>query len=249
MPYKSFIVDDELINISIVQKLLQLHFPEIEVVGTACTIEVAVNEANKFEPDLLFLDVNISSKEIFEIISEFDFEAEVIFISSEQKYAFQAFKVEATDFLTKPINSDDFMIAVNRAIKNMDTKEMINSIRYARMTANDLKANFLAISSIDKHEIIKVKDIMFCIADGKCTIFFLNNGKKIYSYKNLNEFDYLTESNPYFLRISRSSIINFEYVSRVIKKVGTYCEFENGISLPVSRRKMEELNKFLKLIE
>lgn len=105
---------------------------------------------------------------------------------------------------------------------------------------------FLAISSTDKIELIKVDDIVFCRADGKYTEFVLSNGTKILSSKNLGEYNNVLTYN-YFFRIHHSYVINIKHISKITKKDGLYCEFTNGVALPIAKRRQEEFIKFIKL--
>lgn len=240
-----FVVDDEAINISIVTKLMSRHYPDCEMLGSATSLNGLSKKLNDIKPEILFLDVNIGQHEIFEIFNDFHLDSKIIFISSDPKYAIEAFKYNAVHFLVKPISNDNFINAVERA-QVRSGKDIINS---EAVKLRHLSERFLVVSSMDKHEILKIKDIVFCKAEGKCTLFSLINGRNVYSYKNLMEYEYLTEKHGSFIRINRTYIINFEFVAKVVKKVGVYCEFINGALVPVSRRKLDDFNRFLKYIE
>lgn len=240
-----FIVDDEMINIAIVSKLMAKHYPSHKRVGSATSLDGLPQKLNEVKPDILFLDVNIGEREIFEVLDEMAIEPQIIFISSDPKYAIEAFKYNAAHFLLKPISTENFIKAVERSLSRIELEERMHS----HTKVHDLSDRFLVVTSMDKHEILKINDIVFCKAEGKCTLFSLINGRNIYSYKNLREYEYLTEKHTSFIRINRTYIINFEFVSRVVKKVGMYCEFINGILIPVSRRKLDDFNRFLRYIE
>lgn len=123
--------------------------------------------------------------------------------------------------------------------------QKINSINI--LNSFNQPNEFVAISSLDKIELIPMSEIIFCQADGKYTNFFLINGKKIMSSRNLGE--YSTILDNYFFRIHHSYIINIRHISKISKKDGYFCELLNGIVLPVAKRRQEEFNKFIKLKE
>ena len=75
--YSVVIVDDEMINIEILKKIISTHCLKLEIVGTAKTIETAVLEITQKKPDIFFLDINMREKNIFELLDqlvEVDFE-------------------------------------------------------------------------------------------------------------------------------------------------------------------------------
>jgi len=91
-----------------------------------------------------------------------------------------------------------------------------------------------------------MSEIIFCKAEGKYTNFHLLDGKKIMSSRNLGEYSTILDAN-YFFRIHHSYIINLRQISKISKKDGYFCEFSNGIILPVAKRRQEDFNKFIKL--
>ncbi len=146
----------------------------------------------------------------------------------------------------KPVEISVFNRAINRAIARVQNKNISKFSTELVYSKYNLNSDFLAITSIDKHEILKISEIMYFKADGKCTLIYLKDGRKICSYKNLGEFDFISHKRNFFIRVSRSCILNFDFVIRVLKKVGCYCELENGDLISVSRRKEEDVKFFLK---
>ena len=85
--------------------------------------------------------------------------------------------------------------------------QKVNQIKsYGSETSEN---GFIAISSSDKIELIKVEDIMYCKAEGKYTEFVLSNKQKILSSKNLGEYNSLLLNN-YFFRIHHSYVVNIK---------------------------------------
>jgi two-component system LytT family response regulator len=246
--YRSIIVDDDLINIRLVKKLIADYFPQIEVVGQAQGVYEAIVAVNSLTPDLLILDINLGEHEVFEIFKEIHTNSQIVFISSEGKYALNAFRYDATDFVLKPINKDVFVSAISNAIRRIQQEQQFYNIEHNMWNALAQK-NFITISSVERHEILKIKDIMFCAAEKRYTTFYMKDGRKPVATKNLIDYSTILERHPFFIKISRSHIINFEYVSRINKKDGMYCEFPDGSRVPIARRKYIDFNRFLNSLE
>ena len=106
-------------------------------------------------------------------------------------------------------------------------------------------SDFVAIASVDKIDLLKIDDIVFCKADGKYTEIFLQNGTKIVSSKNIGEYQQLFPSHHFF-RIHNSTLINVHQIVRINKKDGLYCELINGHGLPVAKRKERDFLLYLR---
>jgi two-component system LytT family response regulator len=246
--YKTIIVDDDPVNIILERKIIKKYFPQIDIVAEAHGIDDAIAAINLHSPELLLLDINLGEREVFEIFREIHSTAQIVFISSEGRYAVNAFRYDATDFVLKPINKEILISAISKALNRLQQQRQVFEMGYSIWSMASPKS-FITISSVERHEIVKIRDIMYCSSEGRYTIFNLNDGRKLVACKNLSDYEHIFEKQPFFIKISRSQIVNFEYVSRVNKKNGMYCEIKDGIMIPVARRKYPELNKFLSELE
>lgn len=243
MKLSAYIIDDEPIYINILRKIISNSFSQIEVVGHSTNLDDALDSVNQLNPDILFLDVNIGNREIFDVLHSLHTNSHLIFISSDQKYALNAFRYDAVDFMLKPIVKDICVSAINKAINKIESnKSFLNQDFFFN---NDWTRNFISISFMDRLEIIHVDEILFCNAEGRYTRFRLKDGRQLVSSKNLAEYNTFFSLHACFLRVSRSSVVNFKFISKVVKKDGMHCVFNDGSIVSVARRKYNELNKFL----
>jgi two-component system LytT family response regulator len=170
-------------------------------------------------------------------------------MSVDSGRAYEAFKCNAVDFLLKPLDFNNIIISIYKVLKTIEMEisfqnqklQLIDSIN-----SQHKNNEYIAIASIDKIELLKIDDIIFCKAEGKYTEFTLANGTKKLSSRNLGEYS-STLSENYFFRIHHSYIINIKHVVKISKKEGFYCEFTNGTTLPIAKRRQEEFIRFIKL--
>ena len=104
---RAILVDDEPDGIRTLQKLLELHCPDVEIVATCANAKAAEQKIKETQPDLVFLDVQMPGKsglEMLEELSEKDFE--VIFVTAHNEYILQALQFSAVDYLMKPVDED-----------------------------------------------------------------------------------------------------------------------------------------------
>lgn len=249
--YKAVIVDDEINNILLLKHFLSKYCPNIEVVAQAVSISEAVLVINAHSPEILFLDILLNGEEVFEALDQIIIDnAQVIFVTSHDEYALKAIKYNAIDYVLKPIILEDLILAINKAVKKLDRNFYFDFKNYAKTDKRQESLSgikeYLAVASQDKIELFKVSDIVFLASDSKYATFYLIDGTHHISNKNLIYYEGILDPASFF-RIHKSYIINIRYTSRIIKKGGSYCQLVNGKLLPISKRKKEEFNRFLKI--
>jgi two-component system LytT family response regulator len=245
--YNAIILEDQRMDSLLLKKIISDYCINISILAQAITIEEGILEINNKKPDIVFLDIMFEGLVIFDFLDKFNLnEVQVIFVSSEKEYALNAFESNAVDFILKPVRVENVILAVNKAIKKIEINNFCLTNEYQNVKIKNNKFNYLAVSSLDKIDFLKMSDIMFCMAEGKYTTFFLLNGKKIVSSKNLGEYEKLLD-NSNFYRTHHAYIINIRYLISVIKRDGSYCELSNRVTIPIAKRRLEDFNKFIKV--
>src|SRR5215510_1821067 len=117
---KAILVDDEPDGIRTLQKLLELHCPEVEVVSTAPNATIAKQKILQLNPDVVFLDIQMPGKSGLDLLTELSSKHfEVIFVTAHNEYMLQALQYSAADYLLKPVDEDRLIEAVQRAEKRL----------------------------------------------------------------------------------------------------------------------------------
>ncbi|MES2864245.1 MAG: LytTR family DNA-binding domain-containing protein [Bacteroidota bacterium] len=246
--YNAIIVDDEDNNLLLIKHFISKFCPNIDVIDEASSVESAINSIETNQPNILYLDIQLNSSNAFEILDQIDFsEIEVIFITAFDEYALKAFKYNAVDYLMKPLSIEDFIVATNKAIQRIEEKQIFNKqLTEGRKVFENQTSKYVTISSMDKVDIIKKEDLIFCKSDGRYTTFYLKNKTEILACKNLGEYEIILNDDSFF-RVHHSYIVNLDYVININKKAGYYCEMVNGAFIPIAKRRQESLNKHLKI--
>jgi two-component system LytT family response regulator len=248
--YKAYIVDDEISNLELIKHFLTKYCVNIEIIGESQSLGQSVKDLSILSPQILFLDIKLQDNTAFDILDNIDAsEYEIIFVTAYHDYALKAFKYNAIDYILKPISIEELILAVNKAILRIEEKIVFdNQVIHNTINPTRNSPNIITISSLDKVDIIKKEDILFCKSDGRYTTFFLNNNTEIMACKNLGEFQELLKDDPFF-RIHNSYIVNIKYVKNINKKTGYYCEMLNGTYLPIAKRRQDSFNLFLKTLK
>lgn len=246
--YDAIIVDDEDNNLILLEFFIQKFCPSINIIAKSTNLNDTKLLVIEKKPLIAFLDIQINESKIFEILDEIDFsEVEIIFVTAYDEYALKAFKYNAVDYLLKPISIEDLVLATNKTIKRIEERKIFESnLKNNKIIPDNNNDGFITISSLEKIDIIKYEEIIFCKSDGRYTTFYLRNNEQIVACKNIGEYEDILPLN-FFYRIHHSYIVNVFYISNINKKAGYYCEMKNGAFLPISRRKQEGINKILNL--
>lgn len=210
---KAVIVDDEQEAIDYLSVLLQENFPEINIVATANSSGDALEKIFRKNPDLLFLDIKIDNKTGFDILLEIEKENHfpyIVFVTAYNIFAVDAFKANALDYLLKPVDAEDLRNAVSKFFTQKQKDLQFENLQNLLVQQNK-KIRFNTRTGF---VLINPDQIVFCEADGNYSEIQLINQSKVVVCLNLKN---LMKELPakHFKRISRSHIINEEFLSEV----------------------------------
>src|SRR6267378_5635848 len=122
---KAIIVDDEPDGISTLNKMLQLHCPQVQVAATCSNALIARQKIDELEPELVFLDIQMPGKSGLEMLTEIPkINFEIIFVTAHNNYTIQAFRYSAVDYLLKPVDEDLLIEAVSKARRKLQSNQV-----------------------------------------------------------------------------------------------------------------------------
>ncbi|MBN2173306.1 MAG: response regulator [Bacteroidales bacterium] len=120
---RTLIIDDEAHIRDTLTKLLALCCPQVNVVGEASGVSVGISKIMELQPDLIFLDINLKDGTGYELLHALQpVGFKVIFISSFDKKAVQAFKLSSVAFMQKPFNPVELIEAIKQ-VENMEVND------------------------------------------------------------------------------------------------------------------------------
>lgn len=238
---KAIIIDDEGNSRELLENMLGLYCPTIQIAETAESVQTGYAAIREHNPDVVFLDVQMGDGTGFDLLSLFDTVSfHVIFTTAFQEYAIRAFQYSAVDYLLKPISPEYLVKAVNKVQKLHYSEAEIQTLLDNIKKPEDKK---MVVKTHDRIYALHIKDIIRCESDSSYTTIFLQNGHKIVVAKQLKEFDE-TLSPDGFMRIHQSHLINLSHIFYYQK--GTNLVIMNDeSSIPVSAKKKEELLIFI----
>ncbi len=244
---KALIIDDEHLCRENLRMLIESYCPAIHESASAVNASDARKQLSIFQPDILFLDVKMPGENGFDFLASLgDHPYSVIFTTAHSEFALPALKAEALDYLEKPVNIDD----LQKAVKKLDKRRQLNAIEdHIKIAQNKTQPGTgnekIAIAMREGFEIISFNEIIHLEASESYTTFYLGNGKRIISSKNIKVYEDRLDPAVFF-RIHKSHIINVRnHLTGFNRRDGNSAVMSNGKMIPISRRKLQQ---FLDLI-
>lgn len=239
---RTVIIDDEAHARETLARLLTVHCPQVKLIGEAGSVASGLKAIRELHPQLVLLDIKMDDGSGFDLIRLCDsIDFKVIFITAYEKYAVQAFRFAAVDFLLKPVNPEELIEAVKHAetlIQDHFTTQLQALEENLRTDLRQKKK--IVLKTQENVHLVEMQNITFCESDGCYTVIHTTGGEKILISKILREFDdMLSESG--FYRVHKSYLINLSHIIRFEKQEGGYIILTSGEKVPVSFRKREEL--------
>jgi len=242
------LVDDEKMAIENLTQLITTYCPSIKIISTANSVADAQSKINILKPEVVFLDVNMPGQNGFELLKMLTYTPLIVFVTAHQKYALQAMKACAVDFILKPIDIDELILTEKKLLQLHSISKLVAQ-NYKEVLTNltsilEKKENItkITLSDTNGYEIVEIASILYLIGEDNYTTIFLNNNIKKVISKTLKNYEEILEPHG-FMRIHKSSLINLTQIKEV-KPLEVI--MSNGQTIKVSRRRTSQLLEWVK---
>lgn len=248
---KVLIIEDEKPAARKLERMLNKK--DIFPLCTLHTVKDAINWfRNNQQPDLIFLDIQLSDGISFEIFEQVNITSTIIFTTAFDEYALKAFKLNSIDYLLKPIIEEELDNALskfnnfsNKASEVLNLKALENLL--INNTVNNYKDRFV-VKIGAKIKSIPVDTIECFFSDNKATYLFTHNKYSYLIDYSVEQIEELLNPKKYY-RVSRKFIVNIDYIeeiyaysnSRLKIKLNNFNEHE----IIVSRERVKDFKNWL----
>ena len=239
---KILLVDNEKEVRELLKDMITAIAPDIFQLEEAEGVMSGIQKINSFKPDIVFLDVEMNDGSGFDLLRQIPNPGfQLIFTTAHNKYAIQAFKFSAIDYLLKPIDPVELKNSLQRAtlnINNLSIQQQL-SILMQQISDKNVTERQIVIKDIDKTYFIKMNDILYCEAEGSYTKFYITNSEPVFVSRNLHFYEELLAPAGFF-RTHHSCLVNPNKIKIYDRKTdsGTLI-LEGGYTVPVSQRKKD----------
>jgi two-component system response regulator LytT len=247
------LVDDEKLASDELAYLLK-EFSDVEVIATASNGIEAVKLIGELEPDLVFLDVQMPGLDGMGVIAKLRALGlplpYFVMATAFDQYAVEAFRVEALDYLLKPVEKDRLAMAVERARKGIAESTRANAPREMPPAKPSLQRSKLLVKSNHRNFIVDAQDVVYATIDDGLITVVASNLEGQSNYRTIEELQSNLDPDM-FWRVHRSYLVNIHRIKEVIPWFKSSFQLrmddKKQTEIPVSRVQTKRLRALLKL--
>lgn len=244
---KTLIIEDEKPAARYLVKLLQEE--GIEPLAMLNTVKESVNWfQNNPEPDLIFLDIQLSDGISFEIFEQVQPKSSIIFTTAYDEYALKAFKFNSIDYLLKPINKTDLRNAIGK-FKERQSPVVWDAFQLQSLLNNNFDNKYRERFLVKVGANLKTLQVdqISCFYSKNKGTYLVNENREYPIEQTLGDLE--TQLNPKeFFRISRNAIVNLRHIDNITSHSGSrYQLFIKNLEeeLIVSRERVNDFKIWL----
>ncbi len=251
------IIEDVVETMEMIKSFVSTQFPEIEIVGTADSVDGGLELIRRESPDIALFDIQIiggTTLDILEqLLSEGEISFEVIFITAfGAEYATKALQYSALEFIHKPLDHSEAKVklesAIHKARRNTDRKlynEQLKLLIQFFTNSSNEKNNRIALHLLKGIiQFVDLEQIVIIQSDESTSRISLSDGKTLISSKPIAYYNTLLTSDIGFFRISQSIIINTIFIEK-FNSSEKYITLTNGEKIVASRRGGKAFKDFI----
>jgi two-component system LytT family response regulator len=247
-PIKILIVDDESAACNMLSLLLRKYMPAAHDIVIRQNPAEALSLLPDYQPDLIMLDIEMPEMTGFDFLNRAGtWNFDVIFTTAFDQYAIKAIRFSALDYLLKPLDVLDLQNALNRFLVrhthiNPNRKALMDNL-IENVQKTEAEEFRLAISTSEGVFFCLPSEIMRCEGENNYTTFYLENAKPLVVAHTLKDYESILAEYG-FMRVHKSHLVNMKQVARIDRD--GFIWLHNGDSVPVSRRRKDEVMQLLR---
>jgi len=239
---RALLVDDEIASIKSLGILLEKFCPQVEIVGTARSVEEALLKVSKFKPELIFLDIEMPSGTGFDFLEKCTTcNFEIVFITAHDNYAVKAFKYSAIDYILKPIEIDELIKAVEKVVDiqktNFDSRHKYNALFE---NLKEIIPQKLVVVTNGQYAYVDLREVLYFELVEDSLVLKMEDGRILKIDESLRNIEEQLLDRDFY-RIHHSYFVNIQKVRKIVKAGNGCVELVNGMNLPLNVLKKEEL--------
>jgi two-component system, LytTR family, response regulator LytT len=246
------VVDDEKLACDELSFLLR-DFPEVEVIATGCNGLEAVELIQKLEPELVFLDVNMPGLDglgVVRRLRERDLDLpHFIFVTAYDQFAVEAFRLEAMDYLLKPVEKARLTETIERARRAIQERKVPDAIA-APKTAPAAPRTKLMVRANNRFLIVDANDVIYATIDNGLITLVTTHFEGHSNYRTIEDLQASLDRDM-FWRVHRSYLVNINRIKEVVPWFKSSYQLrmddKKQTEVPVSRVQTRRLRELFKL--
>ncbi len=245
---KTILIDDEPLARSIIKDYLKAY-PQIAIVQECNDGFEGIKAITEYQPDLIFLDVQMPKINGFEMLELIEHPPFVIFSTAFDEYAVKAFEIYAIDYLLKPFSKERFDRAIQKYMEQHKNSAPDSNLKtmLEKIDLQPSQNQRVVVKTGNKIRIIPMQDIYYLEADDDYVKIHTQEGSFLKG-KTMNYFESILDPQQ-FVRVHRSYIVQVAQITRIepYEKENHIALLKSGIKIPISKTGYLKLRSVLEL--
>jgi len=243
---KVIIIDDERLARQELRHLLEAHKETITIIGEATNGKEGIEMIKELSPDLVFLDIQMPEMNGFEMLKQLDEIPKVVFVTAYDDYAIEAFKVNALDYLMKPVDARLLKETIEK-LEQPNEEEFYSTEEDSRAERKLTTSDHIFIKDGEKCFFPKLEDVRYFESQGNYVRVFFNNDKPMI-LRSLNALQEKLSTEDFF-RANRKYLINIHHIEEIENwfNGGLKVKLSDQIEIEISRRQTIRFKEIMTL--
>lgn len=233
---KAIIIDDERLAREELKSLLAAYSNEIKIIGEAKNGIEGIELIEKLSPDIVFLDIQMPEMDGFEMIKKLNIIPKVVFVSAYDEYALDAFKVNALDYLLKPVDPNQLKETLQKLKSDKIEDDFVSNVENERDNRKLTSQDRIFIKDGENCYFPYLQEVVYFESQGNYVkVYFGSNRPMI--LRSLSALEERISSDDFF-RANRKYLINLSEIEEVENwfNGGLKVKLKNGKEIEISRR-------------
>jgi two-component system LytT family response regulator/two-component system response regulator LytT len=247
------VVDDEQLACDELVYLLK-DFADIEVIATGSNGLDAVDLIEKTEPEIVFLDVHMPGLDGLGVVKQLREKAidppHFIFVTAHDQYAVEAFRLEAMDYLLKPVDKGRLAETIDRARRAVQDKKLPEPAAATPKSAVAPQRTKLLVRAQSRHFIVDANELIYATIDNGLITLVTTNLEGQSTYRTIEDLQ-ANLDRDLFWRVHRSYLVNINRIKEVVPWFKSSYQLrmddKKHTEVPVSRVQTRRLRELFKL--
>ncbi len=232
---KAIIIDDERLARQELKHLLEVHKDTITIIGEASNGKEGIELIKELSPDLIFLDIQMPEMNGFEMLKQLEEIPKVIFVTAYDDYAIDAFKVNALDYLLKPVEPELLKRTIEK-LENSSEEDFYSADENHRSERKLTIHDHIFLKDGEKCFFPVLKDVRYFESQGNYVRVFFNEDRPMI-LRSLNALQERLSTEDFF-RANRKYLINIHHIENIENwfNGGLKVKLSDQMEIEVSRR-------------
>lgn len=255
-PLRLVIVEDDLVHYRILKRIVNTRFPHLSIVGHCESVQELKTHIADEKPDILLMDIQVRGGTAFEALKDFSeccFDTIVLSAQHDFRYAQEAIRLGASDYIPKPYNAEDVIAALQNVIaKRTKAAQAAAKLSMLEQQLHDKAANSVPTPNTDevlclrdgqRTVVVPITNVSYVEAD-RCHVFVYTIEGKRYRYREqLGKFSLQLEGHN-FLQTHKSYLVALEHIEALVPEFAVVrSEDKHEKKIPIARRYASEVKQ------